>query len=50
MGNGKLLAAALVKLSADNLANLHPQSIYAYFNYSHPPVVTRVKRLQACKK
>ena len=40
------LAAALVKLSKENLANLHPHPLYAAFYYSHPPIVERVRRLQ----
>jgi STE24 endopeptidase len=40
------LAEALIKLSKENLANLHPHPLYAAFYYSHPPVVERVKRLQ----
>ena len=39
------LASALVKLSRENLANLHPPPVYAAFYYSHPPVVQRVARL-----
>lgn len=46
MGLGEPLAGALVKLSVDNLANLYPQKLYAYFNYSHPPVLERIKRLR----
>ena len=46
MGSGKPLANALVKLSVDNLANLYPQKLYAYFNYSHPPVLERIKKLR----
>ena len=41
------LANALVKLSRDNLANLHPHPLYAAFYYSHPPVIERVRRLRA---
>jgi STE24 endopeptidase len=40
------LASALIKLSAENLANLHPHPLYATFYYSHPPVVERVSRLR----
>jgi STE24 endopeptidase len=40
------LANALIKLSKENLANLHPHPLYAAFYYSHPPVVDRVRRLQ----
>ncbi|HLO27363.1 MAG TPA: M48 family metalloprotease, partial [Geobacteraceae bacterium] len=40
------LATALIKLSRENLANLHPHPLYARFYYSHPPVVERVRRLR----
>ncbi len=40
------LATGLVKLSRDNLANLHPHPWYAAFYFSHPPVVERVRRLR----
>ncbi|HIJ78574.1 MAG TPA: M48 family metallopeptidase [Deltaproteobacteria bacterium] len=44
-GNPQAMAGALVKLGADNLANLHPHPWYAAFYYSHPPLVSRVARL-----
>lgn len=40
------LASALVKLSSENLANLHPHPFYAWFHYSHPPMVERVRALR----
>lgn len=40
------LADALVKLSRENLANLHPHPLYAAFYYSHPPVLERVGKLR----
>jgi STE24 endopeptidase len=40
------LASALVKLSRENLANLHPHPLYADFYYTHPPIVERVRRLR----
>jgi STE24 endopeptidase len=40
------LASALVKLSKENLSNLHPHPLYAAFHYSHPPTVERVRRLR----
>jgi STE24 endopeptidase len=46
-GDPDALATALVKLSAENLANLHPHPLYAAFYYSHPPVVERVNGLRA---
>lgn len=39
------LATALVGMSRDNLANLHPHPLYAWFYYSHPPLAERVRRL-----
>ncbi len=40
------LASALIKLSAENLSNLHPHPFYARFYYSHPPVTERVEALR----
>ncbi|MBE0617621.1 MAG: M48 family metallopeptidase [Proteobacteria bacterium] len=39
------LASALVALSRENLANLHPHPLYAWFHYGHPPLAERVQRL-----
>ena len=43
--NSDALASALVKLSRENLSNLHPHPLYAKFYYSHPPVVERIRTL-----
>jgi STE24 endopeptidase len=40
------MASALVKLSRENLSNLHPHPLYAKFYYSHPPVAERVRDLK----
>jgi STE24 endopeptidase len=40
------MISALKRLAADNLANLTPHAIYAWFYYSHPPLVERIKRLK----
>jgi STE24 endopeptidase len=40
------MATSLIKLSKDNLSNLHPHPLYAMVYYSHPPVVERVKRIK----
>ena len=40
------LVTSLVKLSKDNLSNLHPHPLYAKIYYSHPPVVERVMRIR----
>lgn len=44
-GMPEAMASALVKLSKENLANLHPHPFYAKFYYSHPPVVERIREL-----
>lgn len=46
VGGGEALASALVKLSTDNLSNLHPHPLYSKIYYSHPPLVERVDRLR----
>ncbi len=48
-GEPKSLASALVKLCKENLSNLHPHPFYAWFYYSHPPVVERIARLSDTK-
>jgi len=36
---------ALQRLAIDNLANLSPHPLYAWYYYSHPPLVERITRL-----
>ncbi len=45
-GHSEALATALIKLSRENLSNLHPHPLYAKFYYSHPPVVERIRDLR----
>ncbi len=47
--NPESLATSLIKLSKDNLSNLHPHPLYAAFHYSHPPVVQRVREIRSIK-
>lgn len=37
---------ALKKLSVSNLMNLTPHPFYAFLNYSHPPVLARIRALK----
>ena len=48
-GRPEAMASALVKLSRENLSNLHPHPLYAKFYYSHPPVVERIRELRSRK-
>jgi STE24 endopeptidase len=45
-GDPAALASGLIKLSRENLSNLHPHPLYAWFYYSHPPLVERVRQLR----
>ncbi|MDA8240197.1 MAG: M48 family metallopeptidase [Nitrospiraceae bacterium] len=45
-GHPESLAISLIKLSKDNLSNLHPHPFYAKFYFSHPPIVERIRRLR----
>jgi STE24 endopeptidase len=38
---------ALVRLTADNLANLRPHPAYVTFFYSHPPVLERIQAINS---
>lgn len=49
-GTPDALASALIKLTRENLSNLHPHPLYATIYYSHPPVVERVEKLLSWKK
>ena len=48
--DSEYLIDALKKLSVNNLSNLTPHSLYVFFNYSHPPVLKRIKALRNLKK
>jgi STE24 endopeptidase len=41
---------ALKKLSADNLSNLTPHPYYVFLNYSHPPVLRRIRAIETVAK
>ena len=40
------MVKALKRLASDNLSNLIPHPLYAWFYYSHPPLLERIRRLQ----
>ncbi|WP_457572374.1 M48 family metallopeptidase [Desulfovulcanus sp.] len=42
----KDLIIALKKLSKSNLSNLTPHPLYVFFNYTHPPVLQRIRKLR----
>ncbi len=44
------LRNALKRLASDNLANLVPHPLYAWFYYSHPPLLERVERLSPTRE
>ena len=44
------LISALKKLSVDNLSNLTPHPLKVFLEYSHPPVLERIKALRKFEK
>lgn len=48
-GNKVDMINTLKKLSKDNLSNLTPHPFYVCLNYSHPPVLERIKAIEAIK-
>jgi STE24 endopeptidase len=47
LGSGRALAKALRRLAKDNLSNLWPHPFYVWFHYSHPPLLERIRALEA---
>lgn len=47
--NPSFMISALKKLSSDNLSNLTPHPLFVFLNYSHPPVLDRIRALAALK-
>ena len=49
-GTPEHLIKGLKKLAADNLANLTPHPFPVFLDYSHPPMLVRIKALRSLKK
>lgn len=47
--SGEALSKALKTLSQQNLSNLTPHPAYVYVNYSHPPLVSRLRNLKSAE-
>ena len=47
--NPKAMIEALKKLSVDNLSNLTPHKMKVFMEYSHPPVLDRIKAIRNIK-
>ena len=45
-GRPQAMIDALIKLSRDNLSNLAPHPFFVFMNYSHPPVLERIRALR----
>jgi STE24 endopeptidase len=46
LGKSKDLVCALKNIAKDNLSNLCPHPLYAWFHYSHPPLPDRIRYLE----
>ena len=44
--DGRSMVDALKKLSVHNLSNLTPHPFYVLLNYSHPPILKRIKAIE----
>jgi len=44
--DNRSLKDALIKLSVNNLGNLSPHPFYVLLNYSHPPLIERIERIE----
>ena len=42
----EILTKALKKLSVKNLSNMMPHPAYVFFHYSHPPLLSRLEKLE----
>ena len=40
------MVSAFVKLSKENLSNLHPHPLYVTLHYSHPPILERIRSIR----
>lgn len=47
--NPQSMIEALKKLSSHNLSNLTPHRLYVFLNYSHPPVLERIRAIRQLK-
>ena len=45
-GKGQALVSGLKKLSVHNLSNLTPHPLNVFLNYSHPPILQRIRRVE----
>jgi STE24 endopeptidase len=42
----EVLSSGLIKLSVKNLSNMLPHPAYVFFHYSHPPLLSRLEKLE----
>lgn len=50
VGDSKTLVSALKKLSTDQFSNLYPHPLVVFLEYTHPPLVERVKAMREVEK
>ncbi len=48
-GQSEPMISALKKLHSASLSNLTPHPVYVYVNYSHPPLVQRIRAINALR-
>ncbi len=50
LGKGDALKGGLIKISVENLDNMVPDPWYSSYHYSHPPLVERLRAVDALQK
>jgi STE24 endopeptidase len=50
VGTAEPMIRSLKRLAADNLSNLTPHPLYAWFYFSHPPILERIRTLEKTRE
>jgi len=50
LGYGTELGSGLIKISVENLGNMVPDSLYSLYHFTHPPVIERLRAIEASVK
>jgi len=49
-GDTESMVSVFLKLSRENLSNLYPHPLYVIMNYSHPPILERIRYIREMRR